>query len=1379
MLTWARRTVFDLPGMESRLAPGDWLFSCLLDSPDLADLSAADTPPTEITRWLPDSDTTPPGDAAPFVGGRAMAPSFGVEIDVRRATHLTLPAAGPLLLKPVVALRNPPRAMADSGVPGDDEPIAAIATSISDSMADSPMMDASPPPTARASFVGPVRISKTGQLEMNFTRTEIMIGVRAAKDDALSVLAASPIAGRFSINESRVILEHEGVALTFASLAPGADVMETVRLAQSQPWAAWAEPNAYVVGDAHDLIPNDTNWTNAGQYYHTLAQHTLAWDLQTGNSSIIVAVTDDGVGYNHPDLAGNIWSNLAEVNGVAGKDDDGNGRIDDFRGWDFNANDNNPLPGGTSTHGTHVSGIIAARTNNSTGVAGTAGGNGTTPGVTIMPVRWDGTNAWTSAMVADSFAYAAANGAKIVNSSYNFDVFASSNTVITAFNSNYSLGVLHFTSAGNNNELDPARRVFDQTLFIASQDSSDVRSSFSNYGSFIDITASGSSIYSTTTGSSGTTVTYSTFSGTSMSTPHAAGVAALIWSQNPTWTRDQVAAQLLASADVIDSRNLSNLDQLGTGRVNPWRGLTEALPAPRFGRVTGLPANGLSTVPFASFNIDVPMRLNPASVTTANFELRGAGADRAFDTGDDVLVPLAINGGAAYRMGTNALAFTKSGGGDFTSDQYRFTAFSGVGKLRDPFDTPLDGDSDGLAGGDYVRTLTITGTATNSLSGTIFEDRNGNGLNDPFDTTLTGTTQPTVYLDRNGNGTLDSTVSTFNSTAAVTIPASGRVFVPVAVTGLSTALSDVDVKVNLTHPRLSDLDLFLISPGGTRVELASDVGGTGENFVNTIFNDAAATAITAGSAPFTGSFRPEVPLSRFNGQSGNGGWLLEVVDDNPTAIAGTTQVNSVTLALATPEENVTPDATGQFAFTMLPAGSYTLRTLAGNGFTMSGPASQTVTLAAGETKTGLDFGTAKNNRLYTRVYTDANDSGGWNVGEAGASGRTVFLDVNNNGTLDTGPTNSFSNNNVLSIPDAGAKVYSDIAVTGLTGTVGDVNVTVNITHPWVGDLNIFLVHPDGTRIELATNVGDAGDNFVNTVFDDEAATLISAGSAPFTGSFRPEGSLAGMDGRAVNGTWRLELQDVGAQDVGQLNNWTLTLLSGLNEVMAVTDSQGNASFDVAAGSHTLINQSVAQIRPTAPTSSKYAVTAAGAPLYDRSFGTIADTTPPTVAGTKIGTGTAQRSRVESVTLTMNELVTFTGTPAAAVTISKAGGGSVMPNVAVDNSGPATILTITFADTTQFGSIEDGDYTIALNGAMIRDLAQNAMTGTPTTSFHRFYGDVNGDRTINGADFNPFRLAYGSTSADANFNTDLDHNADGAINGYDFSIFRTRYGQTMP
>lgn len=1377
MVTVARHMVFHHPEMESRLAPGDWLFSSLFDSPELFELPDMDAATTAITTWLPEYDMTKPGDEASIASSRVAAamPTFGAEIGVRIAHDLALPTAGPLFLKPVVMLRNPSKAMDDPALPRDDEPIAAIPTS----MADSSAMETSPPPITRAGFVGPVRIGKTGQLEMSFTRTEIMIGIRAAKDEALSVLAASPIAGQFSTEESYVILEHEGVSLTFASLAPGAEVMETVRLAQSQPWTAWAEPNALVIGDARDLIPNDTNWTNAGQYYHTLAQHTLAWDLQTGNPSIIVAVTDDGVGYNHPDLAGNIWSNLAEVNGIAGKDDDGNGQIDDFRGWDFNANDNNPLPAGSSTHGTHVSGIIAARTNNSTGVAGTAGGNGTTRGVSIMPIRWDGANGWTSAMVANSFAYAAANGAKIVNSSYNFDVFASSNTVITAFNSNYSQGLLHFTSAGNNNELDPARRVFDQTLFVASQDSTDLRSSFSNYGSFIDITASGSSIYSTTTGTNGTVVAYNTLSGTSMSTPHAAGVAALIWSQNPTWTRDQVTAQLLASADVIDSRILSNLDQLGTGRVNPWRGLTEALPAPRFGRVTGLPANGLSTVPFGSFSIDVPMRLNPASVTAANFELRGAGADRAFDTGDDVLVPLAINNGTAYRMGSNALTFSKSGGGDFTSDQYRFTAFSAAGKLRDPFDTPLDGDSDGMAGGDYVRTFIITGTATNSLTGTIFEDRNGDGLRDPFDTSLAGATQPTIYLDRNGSGTLDSTVSTFSSTATVTVPASGRVFVPVTVTGLSTALTDVDVKVNLTHPRLSDLDLFLISPDGTRVELASDVGGSGANFVNTIFNDAATTAITAGSAPFTNSFRPEVPLSRFNGQSGNGGWLLEVVDDNPTAIAGTTQVNSVTLSLTTPEDNVIPDVNGNFAFALLPAGSYTLRTLAGSGFTMTGPASQTVTIAAGEIKTGLDFGTAKNNRLYTRVYTDANDSGSWESGEAGASGRTVFLDVNSNGTLDKGPTNSFTNNNVLAIPDAGGKVYSDIAVTGLTGTVGDVNVTVNITHPWVGDLTLFLVHPDGTRIELATNVGDAGDNFVNTVFDDEATTLISAGTAPFTGSFRPEGSLAGMDGRAVNGTWRLELQDVGAQDVGQLNNWTLTLLSGLNEVMAVTDSQGNASFDVAAGSHTLINQSVAQIRPTAPTSSKHVVTAAGVPLYDRSFGTIADTTPPTIAVTKIGTGTAQRSRVESVTLTMNELVTFTGTPASAVTISKTGGGSVTPNVAVNNSGPATILTITFADTTQFGSIEDGDYTIALNGAKILDLAQNPMTGTPTTTFHRFYGDVNGDRTINGADFNPFRLTFGSTTGDANFNGDFDANADGAINGFDFGIFRTRYGQTMP
>jgi uncharacterized repeat protein (TIGR01451 family) len=117
---------------------------------------------------------------------------------------------------------------------------------------------------------------------------------------------------------------------------------------------------------------------------------------------------------------------------------------------------------------------------------------------------------------------------------------------------------------------------------------------------------------------------------------------------------------------------------------------------------------------------------------------------------------------------------------------------------------------------------------------------------------------------------------------------------------------------------------------------------------------------------------------------------------------------------------------------------------------------------------------------------------------------------------------------------------SPIAVTD-TETVLDVEVRLNITHTYDGDLDIFLIGPNGTRVELTTDNGDTGENFSATIFDDEAATSITAGTPPYAGRFRPEGSLSTLDGLPSNGTWTLEVTDDANVDVGQLVDWTLIL----------------------------------------------------------------------------------------------------------------------------------------------------------------------------------------------------------------------------------------------
>ena len=127
------------------------------------------------------------------------------------------------------------------------------------------------------------------------------------------------------------------------------------------------------------------------------------------------------------------------------------------------------------------------------------------------------------------------------------------------------------------------------------------------------------------------------------------------------------------------------------------------------------------------------------------------------------------------------------------------------------------------------------------------------------------------------------------------------------------------------------------------------------------------------------------------------------------------------------------------------------------------------------------------------------------------------------------------------IPDVRTPpVLSPIIVAG-AGLVSDVNVTLNLTHTFDGDLDIFLIGPNGTRVELTTDNGGTGDNFTGTVFDDQAAVSITTGAAPFAGSFKPEGLLSSLNGIPAAGTWTLEITDDANLDSGTLLSWSLTI----------------------------------------------------------------------------------------------------------------------------------------------------------------------------------------------------------------------------------------------
>jgi subtilisin-like proprotein convertase family protein len=280
--------------------------------------------------------------------------------------------------------------------------------------------------------------------------------------------------------------------------------------------------------------------------------------------------------------------------------------------------------------------------------------------------------------------------------------------------------------------------------------------------------------------------------------------------------------------------------------------------------------------------------------------------------------------------------------------------------------------------------------------------------------------------------------------------------------GFTGVVVEVTVRLNgFAHTFPDDVDIVLAGPGGQRVLLMSDVGGsTDVTGLNLTFQDGAAALPDAGPL-VTGTFSPTnfgtgdtfpppapaapygTALSDFNGTSPNGTWSLFVVDD-----AGG-DVGSIT-----------------------------------GGFTLT-------------------------------VTTN---------------------------------TNSFNNNTPLPIFDNNT-TESQLLVSGITGAIGKVTVSFHITHTFDADLDIFLVGPDNTAVELTSDNGGGGDNFgtscgARTTFDDAAGTSITAGTAPFVGTFRPEGSLSafsGKSGTAANGVWKLRIVDDAGADVGTLQCWTLTI----------------------------------------------------------------------------------------------------------------------------------------------------------------------------------------------------------------------------------------------
>ncbi|MBM4158111.1 MAG: T9SS type A sorting domain-containing protein [Ignavibacteria bacterium] len=359
---------------------------------------------------------------------------------------------------------------------------------------------------------------------------------------------------------SRRMIGDEELARVFRVLydsdADPFDVAESI-LNENKDILDWAEPSFVY---KPDYIPNDPSISQ--QWHISKIASYQAWDLSRGDTNIIIGIVDSGTDYEHSDLNANYKWNWADP--IDGIDNDGNGYIDDFMGWDFGDNDNNPDCGiQANDHGSHVSGCAAQVADN--GVHGAGIGFKCKFRVTKHSDQYGNGLYYTDAGVV----YQYQNGAKVINCSYGSSTYNSYSQMV--MNNAWANGVVICASSGNqylNTPRYPAS--YDNVVSVAATNSSDIKADFSNWHTTVDVCAPGQNILSTVWKNG-----YGSWDGTSMSAPITSGTVALIRSMYPSWTPQQVVDRLKLGVDSIYNLNPSYIGMLGTGRINAFKCLAD------------------------------------------------------------------------------------------------------------------------------------------------------------------------------------------------------------------------------------------------------------------------------------------------------------------------------------------------------------------------------------------------------------------------------------------------------------------------------------------------------------------------------------------------------------------------------------------------------------------------------------------------------------------------------------------------------------------------------------------------------------------------------------------------------------------------------------
>ncbi|MFC5651722.1 S8 family peptidase [Paenibacillus solisilvae] len=292
----------------------------------------------------------------------------------------------------------------------------------------------------------------------------------------------------------------------------------------------FVEPHyLYMTNEVKGIIPNDALYSQY-QWNLPIIEAEKGWNVSKGSEKVLIAVLDTGVQLDHPDLKGKIADGTNLVDDTAPPEDD-------------------------VGHGTHVSGIIAASVNNGEGVAGLSWYN------KVLPVKvLDSSGAGSTYSVAEGIIWATDHGAKVINMS--LGNYAQAQFLHDAVKYAYDRDVVLVAASGNDNTNRPGYpAAYPEVFAVASTDADGAKSSFSNYGDYIDVAAPGASIASTYPGSQ-----YAALSGTSMASPHVAALAGLIRSINPDLTNVEVMDIMRKSAKDLGAKGKDN--NFGYGQID-------------------------------------------------------------------------------------------------------------------------------------------------------------------------------------------------------------------------------------------------------------------------------------------------------------------------------------------------------------------------------------------------------------------------------------------------------------------------------------------------------------------------------------------------------------------------------------------------------------------------------------------------------------------------------------------------------------------------------------------------------------------------------------------------------------------------------------------